>query len=138
LGDMPGGEPVVAIIEKSRSENLFDLSLLEEMNDNEYLSEILTGFLSNTPNELNELNRACIASQFDSAYKMAHKLKGSTGLFQANFLTDVLEKIEDTARAGKNDALPMLVGLANEEYKKIEIPLKEHLKKIQAGLGVAI
>ena len=105
------------------------------MNDNEYLAEILTIFLCNTPNELNELNRACIAGQFDAVYKMAHKLKGSTGLFRAHFLLDVLEKIENTARAGKNDALPMLVDLANEEYKKIEIPLREHLRNIQAGLG---
>jgi len=137
LGDIPGGEPVVAIIEKSRSENLFDLSLLEEMNDNEYLSEILTIFLGNTPNELNELKSASIAGQFDVVYKIAHKLKGSTGLFQATFLSDVLERIENTARGGKNDALPMLVGLANEEYKRIEIPLKEHLKKIQ-GLRVTM
>jgi PAS domain S-box-containing protein len=138
LGEIPVSEPVVAIIEKSGNENLFDLSLLEEMNDNEYLLEMLTIFLSNTPIELNELNRACLASQFDAVYKMAHKLKGSTGVFQANFLSDVLEKIENTARAGKNDGLPMLVGLANEEYKKIEIPLKEHLKKIQARLRVVV
>jgi hypothetical protein len=45
-----------------------------------------------------------------------------------------LIKIEDTAKAAKNDELPKLADLANEEYKKIEIPLKERLKNIHAAL----
>ena len=137
LGDTPVSDPV-AVIEKPGNENLFDLSLLEEMDDNEYLSEILTIFLNNTPNELNELKRACISNKFDAVYKMAHKLKGSAGLLKANFLLNVLIKIEETAKAEKNDGLVKLAELANEEYKKIEIPLKEHLRNIQAELRVAV
>ena len=137
LGDTPVSDPV-AVIEKSGNENLFDLSLLEEMDDNEYLSDILTIFLNNTPNELNELKRACISNKFDAVYKMAHKLKSSTGLLKANFLLNVLIKIEETAKDEKNDGLAELAELANEEYKKIEIPLKEHLRKIQAELRIAV
>ena len=111
---------------------LFDLSLLEEMDDNEYVADILTIFLKNTPNELIELKRTCISNKFDSVYKMAHKLKSSAGLLQANFLLNVLIKIEETAKAEKNYELPKLAELANDEYKKIEIPLKVHLRNIQA------
>ena len=122
-------------INKPNNENLFDLSLLEEMDNNEFVSDILTIFLGNTPKELYELKTACISNKFDAAYKMAHKIKGSTGLLQANFLLNVLIKIEETASAEKNDELAKLAELAHEEYKKIEIPLKEHLRNIQAGLG---
>ena len=127
-----GAPGSVAVIEKPNNENLFDLSLLEEMDDNEYVSDILTIFLGNTPKELYELKRACISNKFDAVYKMAHKLKSSAGLLQANFLLNVLIKIEETAKAEKNDELTKLAELANEEYKKIEIPLKEHLRNIQA------
>jgi len=127
-----------AVIEKPDNENLFDLCLLEEMDDNEYLSEILTIFLENTPNELNELQKACTFAQFDDVYKMAHKLKSSTGLLKADNLVNVLKTIEGNAKAEKNEDLAKLADLANEEYKKIEIPLQEHLKKIRTVLGIAV
>ncbi|MEP6948563.1 MAG: PAS domain S-box protein [Ginsengibacter sp.] len=137
LDNTPDNDPV-AIIEKYDNENLFDLSLLEEMDDNEYLSEILTIFLNNTPKELQDLKRACISNKFDDAYKLAHKLKGGTGLLQAGFLLNVLTKIEENAKVQKSDELAKLAELANKEYKKIEIPLKEHLRKIQADLRTAV
>lgn len=137
LNDTPVNNPP-AFIEKSGNGNLFDLSLLEEMNDNEYLSEILTIFLRNTPGELNELKKACTSNKFDAVYKMTHKLKSSTALLKANFLVDVLIKIEEIAKAEKDDGLAELAGLANEEYKKIEIPLTEHLKNMQADLRVSV
>ena len=115
-------------------ELLFDLSLLEEMDDNEYLSDILTIFLKNTPNELNELKRGCISNLFEAVYKMAHKLKSSAGLLQTNSLLNLLVKIEENAKAGKNDELAKLAELANEEYKKIETPLKAHLRNIEKKL----
>ena len=122
----------VSFIDKPANENLFDLSLLEEMDDNEYLSEILAIFLNNTPNELNELQRACTSHQFDAVYKIAHKLKSSIGLLKANGLLNILIKIEESARVEKNDGHAAMAELANEEYKKIEIPLKAHLRNIQA------
>jgi len=124
----PGSE---LVIQKPGNENLFDLGLLEEMDDNEYVAEILTIFLGSTPKELYELKRACISNKFDAVYKIAHKLKSSAGLLQANLLLNVLIKIEETAKAEKNDELAELAELVNEEYKKIEIPLKVHLRNIQ-------
>mgnify|MGYP000170865313 CR=1 FL=1 len=127
-----------AIFEKTDHEKLFDLSLLEEMDDNEYVSEILTMFLNNTPNELSELETACGSVQFDTVYKLAHKLKSSTGLLKANNLLNILIKIEEDAKAENISTLGKLVELANEEYKKIEIPLQNHLKSVQSVLGIAV
>ena len=69
---------------------------------------------------------------------MAHKLKGNTGLLKANFLLDVLIRIEETAKAEKNDGLAKLAEPANEEYKKTEFPMKVHLRNIQVELRVAV
>jgi HPt (histidine-containing phosphotransfer) domain-containing protein len=115
-------------------EILFDLSLLEEMDDDEYVADILTIFLGDTPKEFNDLKKACFLNKCDDVYKMAHKIKGSAGLLQANFLLNRLIKIEEIAKAGKSDELVKLAELANEEYKKIEIPLKAHLRNIEKKL----
>lgn len=136
LGEIPGSEPVT-LIEKPMNENLFDLSLLEEMDDNEYVSEIVGIFLSNTPSELNDLKKACASNRYADAYKMAHKLKSSTGLLKASFLSNVLIKIEDFAKTEKKEGLLTLAEQAQEEYKKLETPLKEHLKSVRASLHSA-
>ena len=121
-------------VDKNDSEILFDLSLVEEMDDNEYVSDILTIFLGNTPKELNDLKNACIADNYDLVHKMAHKIKGSAGLLQANSLLNILIRIEELAKAEKNDDLAKLAEVAKEEYKKIETPLKERLRNIEKDL----
>ncbi|MEO6289355.1 MAG: Hpt domain-containing protein [Ginsengibacter sp.] len=115
---------------------LFDLSLLEIMDDNEYSAELLTLFLKNTPVLMNELRKTCTTNDYDAIYKIAHKLKSSAGLFYANNLLDALTKIEGCAKAGINKDFRLLAAEANEEYKLIEAPLKEHLKIIQKELNI--
>jgi CheY-like chemotaxis protein len=129
-------DAIIEITEKPDIENLFDLSLLHEMDDNEYVSEILTIFLNNTPKELNELKEACISNKFDACYQTAHKLKSGAGLLQAKPLLNILIKIEEIARAGKSEGLQILTEQAREEYKKVEIKLKEHLRDIQKTLHI--
>ena len=123
--------------EKPQNETLFDLSLLEEMDDNEYVAEILTTYLNNAPAELCELSKACNAASFDAVYKAAHKLKGSTGLLQATSLLKILTKLEEFAKAGIGEGLLVLAGQAGEEYKKIEDPLKVYLKNIGSSSSFA-
>ncbi len=124
--------------EKQSSENLFDLSLLQEMDDNEYTAEILSIYLKNSPGELEDLRKACAAIAFDNVYKAAHKIKGSTGLIQANGLLKILVKIEEFAKAEISEGLNVLADQANEEYKKLAIPLKDYLKSISSGSNVTI
>jgi HPt (histidine-containing phosphotransfer) domain-containing protein len=120
--------------QKNDHEILFDLSLVEEMDDDEYVSDILTTFLGNTPKELNDLKNACMVGNYDSVHKMAHKIKGSAGLLQATSLLNILIRIEELAKAEANDDLAKLAEVAKEEYKKIETPLKEHLRNIEKDL----
>ncbi len=112
--------------------NLFDLSLLQEMDDSEYTADIISTYLENTPGELKELKKVCSGNQYDAINKMAHKLKGSSGLLYAHGILDILAKIDECARVQQNEGLVSLAELAHEEYKKIETPLKEYLKNTQA------
>ena len=110
---------------------LYNLSLLEEMDDNEYLTDILSIFLTNTPKELIELQLACIAVEFNTVYKITHKLKSSVGLLQAGNLLKLITQMECNAKDEISNGLAKLADLANEEYKKIETLLQEDLKIIR-------
>ena len=118
--------------------NLFDLSLLEEMDDNEYLSEVLSIFLTNTPTELNDLEEACIDKQFENCYKMAHKLKSSAGILQAKYLLQALVQMEDAAKAENAQEILHLCKELKAAYKKIEPPLQIHLTGIKNLINVAV
>ena len=131
-------KPLIMENKTTTNENLFDLSLLQEMDDNEYIAEILTTYLGSTPGELRELKKICAANQFDAIYKMAHKLKGSSGLLYAHGILRILSKIEEFAKAEIKEGLTVLAQQANDEFVKIEAPLKEVLKNIQKELHVAL
>ena len=118
--------------------NLFDLSLLEEMDDNEYLSDVLGIFLTNTPGELYNLEEACIDKQFENCYKMAHKFKSSAGILQATYFLQILVKMEEAAKAENAQEILHLCEELNEAYKKIETPLQIHLTGIKNLVSVPL
>jgi hypothetical protein len=68
---------------------------------------------------------------------MAHKLKSSAGLLQANGLLKILVKLEEFAKAQISDGLTVLAEQAGEEYKKLEDPLKDFVKNIGASSYVS-
>lgn len=116
----------------SPAESLYDLSILQEMDDNDYIVEIITMFLQDTPDELNEISRAIIAGNSDIVHKKAHKLKSSAGILQAQALIAGLAELELVAKAEK--ATAKLTGLfenTEQQYQILEIALKDLLKKMR-------
>ena len=106
----------------------YDLSMLEEMDDAEYLLEVLDLLLQETPKDLKELQEAFQAGKADTVYKKAHKLKSSSGVIQAENLTSLLGDIEALGKKGIiNDELKSLVAHATEEYRNIERSLKKYV-----------
>jgi HPt (histidine-containing phosphotransfer) domain-containing protein len=111
---------------------LFDLGLLEEMDDNEYMAEILSIFLTETPVDLAEMLAATKSDNAYILYSKAHKIKGSAGLMQANAFLNLLVVIEDNAKANRvGPALTELVESAHEAYKSLGIALEQRLKMIK-------
>ncbi len=112
-------------------EKSYDLSMLEEMDDYEYLAEILSIFLTETPGELKEMQIAASSKKYAVAAAKAHKLKSSSGLLEANKLTLILQQIEAKAKAeDQGNELKGLAEAAQQEYSKIETSLKSYLKNI--------
>lgn len=109
--------------------SLYDLSMLEEMEDNDYLAEVLTIFLKETPGELKEMKEGLLAGNTTIICKKAHKLKGSAGIIQAEKLLGLLDEIEILAKKGvANTILTTLINDAQRQYSSIEQALEKHLK----------
>lgn len=112
-------------------EKLYDLRMLEEMDDNEYLVEVLSIFLNETPKELKEMKMAVTAKKISIVSNKAHKLKSSSGLLEARKLSKILVQIEETATLENQwQELTKLVETAQSEYKKIESSLKNYMRTI--------
>ncbi len=111
------------------SEDLFDLSILAEMDDHEYLIEMIDIFLVEAGKELKEMKEAFCAGNNQLVYQKAHKIKSNAGIIQANKLTEILDNIEVAGKkdVGKNE-LSLLVDKAFDQFRLIEKGLKEYLK----------
>ncbi len=82
-------------------EKLYDLSLLEGLDDKESLLDVLNLFLENTPTQIKELAALGATDQYDDMYKLAHKLKGALAMLQASRISELLGRIEANARERK-------------------------------------
>jgi HPt (histidine-containing phosphotransfer) domain-containing protein len=77
------------------------------------------------------------ADELEYVYKIAHKLKSSTGLMKANLLLEILMRIEDEAKNKNKANLKTLIADANKAFYDLEHPLKQELNKIKTLLKVA-
>jgi len=108
--------------------NLYDLSMLEEMEDTEYLLEVLDVLLKETPGDIKEMTHAVEAGKADMVCKKAHKLKGSAGVIQAEKLIEILEDIEAIGKKGVvNIEMRSFIENAEHEYNRIEKALKIYM-----------
>ena len=114
------------------AEELYDLSMLEEMDDNEYVLELLTILLQDTPVELKEMKEAVRAGKADIVCQKAHKLKSSAGIIQADKLNALLADIETMGKKGSvNNELICQVENAVNQYYRIEKALKIYVQGLK-------
>ncbi|MBC7887004.1 MAG: Hpt domain-containing protein [Ferruginibacter sp.] len=112
-------------------QRLFDLSLLEQIDDKGFIAEILVIYLQDTHRELEQMKRASDTGDTGTIYKTAHKLKGSTGMLQANKLCAILNQIEKIAKDGSETCqLHKLVLTALNEFAQLKTALELHLQKM--------
>ena len=115
----------------SNIQNLYDLSMLEEMEDNEYMVEVLNIFLKEAPAELTAMKEALRTRKTEIISQNAHKMKGSAGVIQAYSLIEYLHRIEMLGKAGViDDEIISLVENAGKHYSRIEQALKQHIKEL--------
>jgi HPt (histidine-containing phosphotransfer) domain-containing protein len=110
----------------------FDLGMLEEMDDMDYLLEIIETLLDESPRELKEIKEALLAGNTNMVSKKAHKLKSTAGVIQAERLTGLLVEIETLSKtAGITDELIDFVEAATVEYSRIERALRDYVDKLK-------
>ena len=76
------------------SEKLFDLSLLEELDDKDSLLDVLSMFFENTPGDVKELENLFNERKMEPLSRLAHKIKGAVSILQSARLTVLLKNIE--------------------------------------------
>jgi HPt (histidine-containing phosphotransfer) domain-containing protein len=110
---------------------LYDLSMLESLGDAECMVEMLTVLLNEAPADIKGMKEAYESGKADIVCQKAHKLKGSTGIIQAQKLTPILEEIEAIGKKGNiNTQLHSLIDTAVTEYNLIEAALKNYINEL--------
>jgi len=130
---MKSSEPGKKTQDMYPDERLYDLGILEEMDDKEYIVEIISIFLNDTPGELKEISTAATARKMEIVSKTAHKLKNSAGALQAKSLVYLLTEIETSAKAGcSNEEFIQLIEMTQQEYNNLEQALQLYLRNTGA------
>ncbi len=116
---------------KQTGTELYNLSLIYEMDDQEYVSEVLQLFLSTTPVLLTEMHEACLYENWEEVYRKAHKLKSSLGILQMNLMLGVITTIELQAKEQENiERIPDGLKKATELFELIRPMIEAELEKV--------
>ena len=119
-------------VQVQTASDLFDLSMLEEMDDTEYLLEMLTILLLESPKDFKEMKEALQTGKIDVVCKKAHKLKSSAGAIQADKLAAMLDAIEVNGKSGAAAAeISALVDAAAQQYNQIEKALNIYVDELK-------
>jgi len=130
-----GGQPAVLPVltdKKSGPVKLYNLSLLEDLNDKDSLIEVANMFLNNTPRQLDEMMQDAKQHNWEKVFYEAHKIKGSAGMLQAHELIEVLMQVEKKAKEEKDvHSIEGLIDKAIGYFAQINTELKAEIKKMQ-------
>ncbi len=107
----------------------YDLGLLRQMEDPQYLLDTLHAFLTVTCGQLEEMAEAGERRDFDRVFSLSHLVRGRAGVLQVQELLELLGEIEQQARL-KMDA-GVLIQRALDVYAQLRPSLQ--LEKDQLG-----
>lgn len=116
--------------EQNLNEKLYDLSYLYELEDNDYVIEMLELFFDSASEALEEINTSIKKKNWDAVSKESHKLKSSLGPLQISKMSTIASAIEEKAKDKNNS--DEIIKLNNELHNQYNItkPLIEaELKK---------
>lgn len=99
------------------NERLYDLTFLESMEnaDEEFVNTLKGVFISTTPPASKHMVEACIAGDWETAGKIAHKLKSSIDILNIASIRNDVKTIELSAKDRINlETLPALAKKVDE------------------------
>lgn len=112
------------VIEPQAIENL---RALNPGDNDEFLREIATIFLEDTPLRLTELEQGAAAGDLSKFTRAAHSIKGSSSNLGAAALRNVAEKLETHARAHGIAGTTELVAEIRREFDRAKSELSKLL-----------
>ena len=113
-------------------QQLFDLSLLEQMSDKSFIKQVIDIYLQDASIDMLEIKKAFITGDQETVHKKAHKVKSSTGMLKANALYNLLTDIEKTAKTGlDNSQLSGLIEQSILSFNLLQAALLLHLQELQ-------
>lgn len=134
----PGDQTVPVItssadnkIQPRREVTHYNLSYLDELEDDAYTREVIEIFLNTTPSGLLDIEQACRNQEWAAVHTKAHKLKSTLGLLQMTPLLDYIGQIETSAGNKENlEVIPRLLKEAQAEYAVVSALIAGELKRI--------
>jgi PAS domain S-box-containing protein len=133
-----GQEFIVAEISKEKQHTSYDLSIIKEMEDDSYTSDILKQFLDTTPVIIQQLEDALTAKNYQQVFFMAHKLKSGLGLLKVNGMLADCSEIESITRESKewneqeHDQIVGFLQNMRKQYLSLQPALEKELKQVAA------
>jgi len=123
---------------KQKPAKMYDLGLLEELDDKESLLDVLSLFLDNTPQEVKELEQLVRQKNWNALFRLSHKIKGAVAILQATQLASLLGKIEENAKEEKDvSILEKQVEEVCTLFTEMEMQLREEQARINKELSEA-
>ncbi len=125
-------------IQNNDNEKLYDLSLLEELDDKESLLDVISLFLDNTPGEIKQLLEMVQEKNWDSLFRLAHRIKGAVAILQSTVIAGLLGSIEANAKDAKDiPGLEKEVEEVDQLFTRMELQLREEQELIRKELELS-
>ena len=106
----------------------YDLSLLRQMDDRQYLYDRLNVFITESPGRIAEMRKAAVGGEHEKVVYRAGKMKRSARVLQAHVLHSLLAQIEFQSIEGED--VTGLVQMVQDVYEGLAPQLKEEIEKI--------
>ena len=107
---------------------LYDLGLLRQMDDRQYLWDRLNAFITDSPGQIAEMQSAAAQGDHEKLVYWACRIKRSARVLQSHVLLGLLGQIEFQSKAG--EAVDDLILMVEEVYEGLEQQLQEEKEKI--------
>jgi len=111
----------VSTSSKEHSNKAYSLDYLYEMDDVDYMKEVLVVFLETTPLLMEEMKMDALYENWEDVHKKAHKLKSSLGILQVGKMLNDTTLIEDLAKQKiELDTIPVLIQSLFDQFNLIQ------------------
>jgi CheY-like chemotaxis protein len=114
-------EGEAATVSEENSNKIYSLKYLYEMDDVNYMKEVLEMFLETTPALMEEIKMDALYESWEDVHKKAHKLKSSLGILQVEKMLNDASLIESLAQQKEQlDKIPFLVQSLFDQFNLIK------------------